>query len=460
MKRFMSHISSIRARLILLLVLALIFLSGIGFGSMAQSNALIGAGLFLIGIGGFAIIMAASYLIIKQVQSLNKISANAHAAELERDRLQVILSCMGEGLIAIDADYRVIMCNDRTSAFLRTPPIETIGKEIQEVFPIFRAGEPGRICTKKILAQTIQDINIITIKLADKFLCKNSIGQTFPVAIVAETLLKDTDIIGSVILFRDISEEKEVDQAKDEFVSLASHQLRTPLSTINWYTEMILEGDAGHISKKQKSFLHEINTANKRMTTLVSSLLNVSRIELGTFAIDPKPTDVIVLIREVLGMLKPEMDKHEIKLQEQYGEIPIMDVDPQLMQIVFQNLISNAIKYSPKGSVVGIEISCKKQLKNGAKRAQKQLVIRIRDTGYGIPKNQQSKIFTKLFRADNIKSKITDGNGLGLYIVKSIISHSGGTISFESEENKGTSFCITLPVSGMRQKIGAKKLGG
>ena len=95
-----------------------------------------------------------------------------------------------------------------------------------------------------------------------------------------------------------------------------------------------------------------------------------------------------------------------------------------LLQIVFQNLISNAVKYTPKGGTVGIEISC----------ARNQLCIYVRDTGYGIPKSQQSKIFTKLFRADNIKSKVTDGNGLGLYIVKSIISHSGGTIVFESEE--------------------------
>ena len=449
MKRFMSHISSIRARLILLLVLALIFLSGIGFGSMAQSNALIGAGLFLIGIGGFAIIMAASYLIIKQVQSLHNVTASAHAAELERDRLQVILSCMGEGLIAIDANYRVIMCNDRASAFLRIPPIDTLGKEIQEIFPIFREGEASRLRTKKILADTIQEINIITIRLADKILCKNSIGQTFPVALVAETLLKENGIIGSVILFRDVSEEKEVDQAKDEFVSLASHQLRTPLSTINWYAEMLLEGDAGHASKKQKDFLQEIYTANKRMIALVSSLLNVSRIELGTFTIEPKPTDIAVLVQDVLRMLKPEIEKREVNLQEHYGDIPIMEVDPQLMQIVFQNLISNAVKYTPKGGTVGIEISC----------ARNQLCIYVRDTGYGIPKSQQSKIFTKLFRADNIKSKVTDGNGLGLYIVKSIISHSGGTIAFESEENKGTSFLITLPVSGMRKKIGTKKLG-
>lgn len=447
----MANILSIRTRLIAVVILGVAFLAGIGFGSMAQSSILIGAGLFLIGIGGFAVIMAASYLLIQQVRSLHALAADARAVELERDRLQVILSCMGEGLIVIDANYRVIMSNDRASAFLRIPPTDTLGKEIQEVFPIFCEGEHSRLRTKKILAETIQEINIITIKLADKILCKNSVGQTFPVALVAETLLKEKDIIGSVILFRDVSEEREIDQAKDEFVSLASHQLRTPLSTINWYTEMLLEGDAGRVSKKQKDFLKEIYTANKRMVALVSALLNVSRIELGTFTIVPKPTDIAVLVQDVLKMLKPEIEKREIKLQEQYGDIPIMNVDPQLMQIVFQNLISNAVKYTPNGGAVGVEIS-----RNGP---QNQLCAYVRDTGYGIPKNQQSKIFTKLFRADNIKSKVTDGNGLGLYIVKSIISRSGGTISFESQEDKGTSFCVTLPFSGMRKKMGTKKLG-
>jgi signal transduction histidine kinase len=222
---------------------------------------------------------------------------------------------------------------------------------------------------------------------------------------------------------------------------------------------MLLEGDAGRISKKQKDFLQEVYTANKRMVALVGALLNVSRIELGTFTIVPKPTDIAVLVQDVLKMLKPEIEMRAIKLEERYGDIPTMNVDPQLMQIVFQNLISNAVKYTPNGGTVGVDISRSGWGENIKKEERDQLCIHIRDTGYGIPKNQQSKIFTKLFRADNIKSKVTDGNGLGLYIVKSIVSHSGGTISFESQEDKGTTFCVTLPFSGMRKKMGTKKLG-
>lgn len=247
----------------------------------------------------------------------------------------------------------------------------------------------------------------------------------------------------------DITQEKEVDRAKNEFVSLASHQLRTPLTSIKWYAEMLLAGDAGKINKNQEEFLNEIHNGNERMVDLVDALLNVSRIELGNFVIESKDSDVVDLVRESLEEVRVLANSKKIEVKEEYDEnIPDIKLDPRLIGIVFQNLLSNAIKYSPEKEKIYLRIKLK----------SKNIIIEVADNGYGIPNNQKNKIFSKLFRADNIKKKDLKGNGLGLYIVKSIIEQSGGKIWFESEEDKGTSFFVEIPLSGMKNKKGSKKL--
>ena len=250
---------------------------------------------------------------------------------------------------------------------------------------------------------------------------------------------------------RDITKEKEIDSAKTEFVSLASHQLRTPLSAINWYTEMLLSEDAGAITDMQREYLGEVSRGSRRMVELVNALLNVSRIELGTFAVQPEPTDVVELARDVINELKSKILEKKLRIEEVYAEnLPKMMVDPKLTRIVFQNLLTNAVKYTPEEGKISISIAMSAD--------ETMFTIAVSDTGYGIPKEDQSRIFTKLFRASNIREKETDGTGLGLYIIKSIIEHSGGTVTFESEEGKGTTFTLTLPVSGMRPQEGNKQI--
>ncbi len=257
--------------------------------------------------------------------------------------------------------------------------------------------------------------------------------------------------VSCVVIFEDMTKEKQIDKAKTEFVSLASHQLRTPLSTVNWYTEMLLAGDAGKINKEQKKYLDEIYHGNQRMVELVNALLNVSRLELGTFTIEPEPTDIVVLAKSAIDEQKHQIDEKKLKFSDHFNDdIPKINADPKLLRMVFQNLLSNAVKYTPEEGNIEFAISYDQE--------NKSINIKVTDTGYGIPKNQQDKIFTKLFRADNVREKDTEGTGLGLYIVKSIIEQTGGAIRFESEENKGTTFYISLPITGMQKKTGTKQL--
>jgi len=255
--------------------------------------------------------------------------------------------------------------------------------------------------------------------------------------------------MGAVATFRDMTKEREIDRAKTEFVSLASHQLRTPLSTINWYAEMLLAGDAGELNDEQRTYLDEVYQGNQRMVDLINSLLNVSRLELGTFSVDPEDTDVVALAQSVLNEQAPQVKERDIQLSATLDpSTPHLYADPKLLRMVLQNLISNAIKYTPIGGSVSVKVE----------PSGDAISMRVADTGLGIPKEDQGRIFSKLFRATNARESDTDGTGLGLYIVRSVVEHSDGTIRFESEEGKGTVFYVELPLRGMTKREGTRTL--
>jgi len=270
-------------------------------------------------------------------------------------------------------------------------------------------------------------------------------------AIISPILDENNEILFFIGIERDITKAKEIDKAKSEFVSLASHQLRTPLSSINWYSEILETEEAGPLNKDQKKFIKEICIANQRMIELVNALLNVSRIEMGTLDISPQIINFKDISQSVIKELNPSINKKKLDFKIKYGKVPEVNADPKLIRIIFQNLLSNSIKYTPeKGNIslfVGIE-----------ENFLEYIMIKVSDTGYGIPEFQKDKIFTKLFRADNVKEKDTEGTGLGLYLVKAIVEGSQGKIWFESEENKGTTFYVLIPLSGIQKKEGTKEL--
>jgi len=357
-----------------------------------------------------------------------------------------ILGSIGEGLIVTDVNGRIILVNKAFEDILGYDPVDMIGKEYGKAFPIFLEDGRGLDLTESLLFKTIKERKVY---INEVRLFQTKEGNKIPVKITITPIMLDGNVTGAVEAFRDVTKELEIDRAKTEFVSLASHQLKTPLSAINWYIELLLSEDSGKLNKDQKDLVSEIQIGAKRMNDLINALLNVSRIDMGTFAVDPEPTDIIELCDSVLHELKKQIKDKEMVINTMYQKgLNKFNVDPKLMRIVLQNLLTNAIKYTPTKGKIDIEI----------KSDGKNMIFNISDNGYGIPKNQQNKIFSKLFRADNVLTKETDGTGLGLYIVKSIIESSNGKIWFESEENKGTKFFITIPIEGMQKKEGTKAL--
>ena len=274
-------------------------------------------------------------------------------------------------------------------------------------------------------------------------------GTTYLAELSIYPITEGTETLFYVSVCQDISLRKEIDRAKTEFVSLASHQLRTPLSAIRWYSEMLLSKYVGELNEKQRQYMKEIYAGNLRMVELVNALLNVSRLDLGTFAIEPETVNLVEICESVLSELTPQITEKNQTVERIFAQAPSVYIaDPKLLRIIFQNLLSNSVKYTQQGGAIAIEIGVR----------QNSLSIRVTDNGYGIPKSQHAKIFQKLFRADNVRQKDTEGTGLGMYIVKAIVESSGGQISFESEENHGTAFHISLPISGMVKKEGARGL--
>jgi signal transduction histidine kinase len=224
---------------------------------------------------------------------------------------------------------------------------------------------------------------------------------------------------------------------KSEFISLASHQLRTPLSAIKTYTHMLSDGYMGELNNAQKKGLDTIIGATNRMNELISTLLNITRIESGTIAITPKLVRLDKVIAEVIPELELMAKNKSINLSvEVRGKASLsITTDALIVKEVVTNLASNAIKYTPEAGKVQIIMR--------PRRAD--IMVEISDSGWGIPKFSQDQVFSKFFRAQNIVERETTGTGLGLYLVRGLLDALEGSIWFNSEEGVGTSFYFTLP---------------
>jgi len=230
---------------------------------------------------------------------------------------------------------------------------------------------------------------------------------------------------------------RHLDKTKDEFVRMASHQLRTPLTSVKGYISMVLEGDAGKISDPQRHLLDEAFMSSERMVRLINDFLNVSRLQTGKFVIDKRSVDLSKIIKQEIDSLKPNAKVRDMKFAyDSPRSFPIIDIDEDKIRQVVMNFADNAIFYSHEDTTIHINLRI----------INDEAVFTVKDTGIGVPVNEQEQLFTKFYRASNARKQRPDGTGVGLFLAKKVIDAHGGKIIFESTEGKGSTFGFRLPI--------------
>ncbi len=351
-------------------------------------------------------------------------------AEEERSKTQEIINSLADGLLVFDKTNYLALMNPRAEKLLTVKREELIGQRAVDFFKF----ESLKNLADLIGGEIKEDLFRRELKLTKNFILEVS---TVP-------LVANGTRIGSLVILHDVSREKIVERMKTEFVSIAAHQLRTPLSAIKWTLKMMLDGDLGEISIEQREFLNKTYRSNERMITLINDLLNVTRIEEGRYLYRPILSDIALVLKFVINSYQEEAKKRQITLKFKQVKkiIPKVLLDIEKMKLAFQNLIDNALKYTfAKGKVVVTLDS------NG-----KEVVVSVKDSGVGIAEEQKKRVFTKFFRGTNVIKMETDGSGLGLFITKNIIVSHDGRIWFESKPGKGTTFYFAIPIRNQTNK--------
>ncbi|HSX48322.1 MAG TPA: ATP-binding protein [Candidatus Nanoarchaeia archaeon] len=352
--------------------------------------------------------------------------------EEEKAKDEVLLESIGEGLIATDEYGNITNCNEAASGLLGYQASELVG----EWFPkaILVTDEYGKeIPTgERPISQALSTGEVVT--ATAMYIRKD--GSTFPVFMTVSPVVVDGRPIGAVEVFRDISSERELERAKDEFVSLASHQLRTPASGVKAFTSMLMDGYAGKLTAKQRQFLQKVYDSNERQLRIIDDMLNVARADTGHLVLKKAKTDLKVLLEKITteqGAVAASRQQ-TLKFEASPGKFDAV-VDEEKMRMAVDNLVSNAIKYTHDGGHIVVKLS----------RQKNKLLISIIDSGVGISKPDFKRLFQRFSRIDNELSAQVGGSGLGLYLVNTIVEMHGGEVEVESTLGKGSTFTICLP---------------
>jgi len=342
----------------------------------------------------------------------------------ERNKTMAIIENLTDGVILLNKKKQIEIINSPATELLNIGKKEAIGRCFVDLLDIENIPEIKKILIDKDRIKNIYREEVTTLD-----------GLHLEITSV---LLKDEiEEKGFLIIIHDVTKEKLIEKMKTEFVSVAAHQLRTPLSAIKWTIRMILDGDVGEINEEQRELLEQTYISNERMIRLINDLLDVSRIEEGRLLYDQKDARIEDVIDSVIEASQEMLRNKNMVLEVNKKETPKVRIDKEKIGVVIQNLLENAIKYTEQGGKIKITLD----------NDEKNVIFKIEDSGVGIPKSQQDRIFTKFFRAENVTRMETNGTGLGLYTTKNIVQAHKGQIWFESEENKGTTFYFTIPIN-------------
>lgn len=385
----------------------------------------------IVSLAGFALLLLLALVIaLARMRRFAQKIADHMTADLlsSRELLFTLYQNSPVPYALISTEGRVTFPNDATRRLLGAKGQELLGTDF---FTLLTSSDKTETTHLDVLAATFkrgasinnQDVEIRRLDGTTRWIMLS----VFPVQTASDGL---TGLVTMV----DITKQKEVDRAKTEFVSLAAHQLRTPLASLRWHVELLESPKSGNLNEAQREHVTTLARGVERMNLLIDDFLNVSRLELGTLKPDMKSINARAFIEDVRRELDDMISRKHLVVQEDI-DIGTMTTDPRLLSNVIGNLLSNAVKYTLEGGSVRVHLF----------ERQGQLITEIVDTGMGIPEAEQGRLFDKFFRATNVREEVPEGTGLGLYIAQLSAQVLGGKIECISQLGVGTTFTVTLP---------------
>lgn len=352
----------------------------------------------------------------------------------ERGKLDEVLSTIIDGIIALDFNKNIIFANKAAEEITGFTKAEMVNRPIVQLVHIFSDQEE---ILSKTYCQTFFNTSV-------KLIGKNG-RETKVRLLTAQLNGKLQTNVSCILILHDLSKEEELERMKLDFVSMASHELKTPLTSIIGYLSVFTQENKGKLPKEEWDLIEKSLISARELSTLVQNLLSVNKIEREQMSVSTEPMDYLPIISKAIEDLKNQANQKNIvlTLNTSYSSLPKVLADPLRVEEVVINLLANAINYTNPGGKVEVTTSV----------SPNEITTTVSDTGVGIPNEAIPHLFNKFFRVSNKDQKISKGTGLGLYIVKSIIEKLNGKIWVESNLGKGSKFSFTLPVATISSGI-------
>lgn len=367
-------------------------------------------------------------------------NANERLAELrklaietaeEMARSEALFLSIGEGAIATDAEGRIERLNKVAEELLGFSKQELIGKPFREA--IVATDERG---TPLVAAQRPITLSFKTNSTVyQRSYYRRKDGSLLPVSITVSPIMLAEHVVGAVEVFRDISQDLEIEKTKSDFISIASHQLRTPATAVKMYLAMLLDGYAGKMNDKQAEYVHMAFSSNERQLHIVNDLLSTASAEAGRLTLTIGRVDMSKLVKRTIDESLPTFKERGQTIHANIAERVFLRGDSSYLKMAIENLLSNAAKYTDRGGRIAVTLESKEKI----------VTLKVKDTGVGISLSQEARLFRKFSRLDNPLSSEAGGSGIGLYLLKQIIDLHGGEVTVKSKEGIGTTFTVRLP---------------
>jgi PAS domain S-box-containing protein len=368
----------------------------------------------LIALFALLVVLGVFFFLLKQTSELNR----------SKSHMEIIIDNLGDGLVEYSSDGTVLRINHAAKKILGLNDMEVVGKKFVDKY--FK-NDP-RYGISNILANSGEETREVVIEYP--------LPTTLQIITAPLSPLRDSKS-GFVCMIHDVTREKLIAQEKSRFITVAAHQMRTPLSATKWALSALLEDHATELSSRVKDIIKIGLTTTNRMISLINDLLAVSRMEEGRYGYTFSKNDLSVLLQRICSEYGPELEKRQLTLTTSFSStMPKIMFDETKLSIAFRDLIDNAIMYTKPGGNISV-----RAIEEG-----EHVTIYFVDTGIGIPQESLHKLFTKFFRGENAVLMSPDGSGLGLYIVKNIITEHEGTIEVTPNTPNGTIFTVRLPL--------------